>query len=150
MSVSTKTYVLTGARYTRITGKGDDQVIERFRKGDLVELSDSEYERLQKAFELPGESQRKRAEALRAEAERLNAEADAITGQAEEHDAAVDRVESGKPAVDDDLDSLTKKERQGRVNELGLQVTGTGKDGNVTSDDLLKALREHAASSPQE
>lgn len=143
---ATKTYVLTGARYTRYTGKGDDQVVERFRKGDLVELSDSEYERLQKAFELPGESQRKRAEALRQEAERLSAEADAITDQADEHEAQAERVESGKPAEDDEYEGLTKKERQERVDALGLQVTGTGKDGAVTSDDLLQALRNQ----PQE
>lgn len=149
MSASKKTYVLTGARYTRRTGKGDDLVIERFRKGDLVELSDPEYERLQKAFELPGESQRKRAESLRAEAERLNAEADSIADQAEQHEAQANRVESGKPAVEDELDSLTKKERQERVDALGLDVTGTGKDGNVTSQDLLDALRAHAASAQE-
>lgn len=150
MSGSKTTYVLTGARYTRRTGKGDDLKIERFRKGDLVELSDSEYERLQKAFELPGESQRRRVEELRAEAERLTAEADQISEQAEWHETQADRVESGKPAVEDELDSLTKKERQERVDNLGLKVTGTGKDGNVTSNDLLTALREHAAAQPQE
>jgi hypothetical protein len=47
-------------------------------------------------------------------------------------------------AAGPDYDSLTVEELQAEVDRLGLEVTGTGKDGNVVKADLVSALKAHA------
>lgn len=66
-------YVLVADRWDRITSKpGQPFTYDRFVRGDIVELSAEEAERLAKVVEKPGESQARKAAQLKAQAEALD------------------------------------------------------------------------------
>lgn len=51
-----------------------------------------------------------------------------------------DTSASAAPTVDDNLESATVDELKAEAERRGIEVEGTGANGRVTKDDLLKAL----------
>ena len=114
-----KEYVLLGRSFRRVDSDG--ATTERYKRGDLVKLSDAEYQRLGKSFEVPGSSQKAEAEKLRAKAERLSAEAEAIESQADEaENAPLVEPEPGE----ENLNDLTVDELNERLDAADLPKSG--------------------------
>jgi pyruvate/2-oxoglutarate dehydrogenase complex dihydrolipoamide acyltransferase (E2) component len=107
--------------------------VER-KRGEVVDLTDSDAARLLAAgaVEKPGEGARARLEFARAQAERAQAELAAVEAQ---QPAALEPADEGF-----DVKTAKKPELEAAAEERGLDVQGTGADGNVTVEDLRAAL----------
>jgi uncharacterized protein YlxW (UPF0749 family) len=138
MSQKTKTYVLKVDRYTHQTGKGDTLKRTRYSKGDLIELTEAEAERLKGAVEEPGASQKREAERLQAEVDRLQAEQEAIESRISDAEDAAKRVESGKPAEDDGLEGQKVEELRVTAESAGLEPDAIS---GLKKAELIEAIR---------